>query len=123
MLHNMYLSEIYPHVYLTGIPTCEGDLYRILCPPFSVYPSLYLCEIHRNTNGSQTAKDVRADQEALSEIFERIEAFLGRLDKYTEVAPDQGMVDIITAIMVEILNILAIATKEIKQGRISKCFL
>ena len=80
-------------------------------------------KIHRNTNDSQTAKDVRADQETLSEIFERIEAFFGRLDRYTEVAPDQGMVDTITAIMVEVLNILAIATKEIKQGRISKFFL
>ena len=80
-------------------------------------------KIHRNTNDSQTAKDVRADQETLSEIFERIEAFFGRLDKYTEVVPDQGMVDTITAIMIEVLNILAIATKEIKQGRIGKSFL
>jgi hypothetical protein len=33
------------------------------------------------------------------------------------------MVDTITAIMVEVLNILAITTKEIKQGRISKSLL
>ena len=119
----MNLSEIYPHVYLTGIPTCEGDLYRIFSASFSVYPSLYFLEIHHNTNDSQTAKDVRADQETLSEIFERTEAFFGRLDAYTEVAPDQGMADTITAIMAEVLNILAIATKEIKQGQISKSFL
>jgi hypothetical protein len=122
MLQNI-LSEIYPHVYLTGIPTCESDLYRIFCASFSAYPSLYLRAIHRNANDSQTAKDVRADQETLSEIFERIEAFFRRLDTYTEVAPDQGMVDTITAIMVEVLNILAIATQEIKQGRISKSLL
>ncbi|KAF8494392.1 hypothetical protein F5888DRAFT_655820 [Russula emetica] len=64
-----------------------------------------------------TAKDVRADQDSLFEMLERIEAFFRRLDTYTEVAPNQGMVDTITAIMVEILNILAIATKKIKQSR------
>jgi hypothetical protein len=39
------------------------------------------------------------------------------------VVPDEGMVDTITAIMVEVLNFIGIATKEIKQGRISKHFL
>ena len=84
---------------------------------------LILCAVHRNTNDSQTAKDVRADQDALFEMFERIEAFFRRLDIYTEVAPNQGMMDTITAIMVEVLNILAIATREIKQGRMSKSLL
>jgi hypothetical protein len=56
-------------------------------------------------------------------LFERIEAFFQRLDAYTETAPNQGMVDTITAIMVEVLNILAITTKEIKQGRTSKSLL
>jgi hypothetical protein len=39
------------------------------------------------------------------------------------VAPNQGMVKTITAIMVEILNIIAIATKEIKQGGMGKSLL
>ncbi|KAF8493423.1 hypothetical protein F5888DRAFT_1908675 [Russula emetica] len=67
-----------------------------------------------------TAKDVHADQDTLFEMFERIESFFRRLDIYTKVAPNQGMADTITAIMVEVLNILAIATKEIKQGRMKK---
>ena len=74
-------------------------------------------------NDSQTAKAVRADQDALFEMFERIEAFFRRLDTYTKAAPNQGMMDTITAIMVEILNILAIATEEVKQGRMSKSLL
>jgi hypothetical protein len=53
-------------------------------------------------------------------MFERIEAFFRRLDIYTEVAPNQGMVDTITAIMVEVLNFIGIAIKEIKQGRTSE---
>ena len=63
------------------------------------------------------------DQDALIEIFERIEAFFVRLDIYTKVVPDEGMVDTISAIMVEVLNFIGIATKEMKQGRISKRFL
>ena len=56
-------------------------------------------------------------------MFERIEAFFRRLDTYTEVAPNQGMVDTMSAIMVEALNFIGTATKEIKQGRTSKRFL
>jgi hypothetical protein len=108
---------------MTGILTCKGDLYRILCSPFSVYPSKYLCAVHRNTNDSQTAKAVRADQDALFEIFERIEAFFRRLDAFTEMAPNQEMVDTITAIMVEVLNFVGIATEEIEQGQMSRSLL
>jgi hypothetical protein len=36
------------------------------------------------------------------------------------VPPNEEMVDTITTIMVEVLCILAIATKEIKQGRTSE---
>jgi hypothetical protein len=76
-----------------------------------------------NSNISQAAKDVRAGQEALVDIFERIETFLRRLEIYTSVPPNEEMVDTITTIMVEILGILGIATKEIKQRRSSKYFL
>ncbi len=55
-------------------------------------------------------------------MLERIEAFFQRLDIYTEVTPNEGMVDTITIIMIEVLNFIGIATKEIKQGRISKRF-
>ena len=55
-------------------------------------------------------------------MFEHIEAFFRRLDIYTKVAPNEGMMDTITAIMVEVLNFIGIATKEMKQGRTSKCF-
>ena len=65
-------------------------------------------------------KDVDAAQEALIDIFERIENFFKRLEKYTEVKPSEAMTDILVKIMVEVLNILGTATKEIKQGRTSK---
>jgi hypothetical protein len=69
---------------------------------------------------SQAAMDVRASQDTLIDIFERMENFFRRLEIYTEVSPTPEMIDIIVKIMVEVLSILAIATKEIKQGHTSK---
>ena len=73
-----------------------------------------------DTEVCQAIKDVSAAQEALIDIFERIENFFKRLETYTEVRPSAGMTDIIVKIMVEVLNILGIATKEIEQGRTSE---
>jgi hypothetical protein len=69
---------------------------------------------------SQAAINVRASQETLIDIFERMEAFFQRLEIYTRVSPPPEMIDIIVKIMVEVLSILGIATKEMKQGRTSK---
>ena len=67
----------------------------------------------------QAAKDVGASEEALADLFERIENFFRLLESYTEVPPTNAMTDIIVKIMVEFLNIFAIATKEMKQSRTS----
>jgi len=56
----------------------------------------------------------------LIDLFVRIESFFRRLESYTEVRPTTAMTDIIVKIMVEILSILAIATKDIKQTRASE---
>jgi len=56
-------------------------------------------------------------------VFERIEAFFQRLEIYTKAVFTQEMVDTITKIMVEVLNVLGIATKETRQGRMSKLLL
>ncbi|KAH9972919.1 hypothetical protein BJV77DRAFT_1164448, partial [Russula vinacea] len=56
----------------------------------------------------------------LVDAFERIESFFRRLEIYTEVPPTDEMMDTIIRIMVEVLSILGIATKEIKQGRMKK---
>ena len=49
--------------------------------------------------------------------------FFMRLEKYIAVRPTAAMTDIIVQIMVEVIFILGIATKEIKEGRISMPFL
>ncbi|KAH9081537.1 hypothetical protein EDB83DRAFT_2547462 [Lactarius deliciosus] len=68
------------------------------------------------------AKDLNEDQGTLVDIFEQIESFFKRLEIYTEVSPTPAMKDTMVKIMVEILDILAIATKESKQSR-AKRFL
>ena len=73
-----------------------------------------------NTCGSQTAKNVCASQDTLLDVFERIEMFFRRLETYTEVPLTTEMMDIIIQIVVEVISILGIATKEIKQGRTSE---
>jgi len=48
--------------------------------------------------------------------------FFRRLETYTQVPPTTEMMDMTVQIMVEVLSILGIATKEIKQGRMSEYF-
>ena len=64
--------------------------------------------------------DVRASQETLIDIFERMENFFLRLEIYTNVSPTPKMMDMIVKVMVEMLSILAIATKEVKESRTSE---
>ena len=80
-----------------------------------------LCHLqYFDTHGSQAAKDASASQEKLIELFDRIERFFLRLEIYTGITPTLAMTDIIIEIMVEVLAILAIATKEAKRGRLSE---
>ena len=64
--------------------------------------------------------DVHASQGVLIDVFERMATFFQRLEIYTRVSPPPEMIDIIVRIMVEVLSILGIATKDMKQGRMSK---
>ena len=68
----------------------------------------------------QAAKDVQGSQNTVLDIFERIEMFFRRIAVYTEVEPTPEMMDIMVQITVEVLSILGIATKEIRQSRTSE---
>jgi len=69
---------------------------------------------------TKAAKDVDASQEVLVDLFGRIENFFRRLETYTEVRPTPAMIDIIVKIVVEVLSILATATKEFGRGQASE---
>ncbi|KAI9449206.1 hypothetical protein BJY52DRAFT_1215999 [Lactarius psammicola] len=62
------------------------------------------------------AKDVIANQDALVDVFECIEGFFRWLETYIEVPMTEVMKDVIVKIMVEVLGILGVVTKEMKQG-------
>ena len=51
-----------------------------------------------------------------------MEYFFKRLEKYIKVQPTAALTDIIVKIMVEVLSILGIVTKEIGQGKMSMYF-
>ncbi len=106
-----YSSDRDSHLQQLSLPVSMSS--------FQCVSFLILHSVHRNKN-SQAAETVGAGRDALFEVFERLETFFQRLELYTETAFNQDMMDIITKIMVEVLSILGIATKEIRQGRTSK---
>jgi hypothetical protein len=72
---------------------------------------------------NQAAKDVIDSYDALVDLFESIEHFLCRLDIYTQIPPSPAMDEMVVKIMVELITTLALATKELKQGRTSESAL
>ena len=74
-------------------------------------------------HGSQAATDASASRDKLIELFNRIEHFFRRLGIYTSVTPTTAMMDMVVEIMVEVVMILGIATKDVKRGRFSELML
>ncbi|KAH9033729.1 hypothetical protein EDB83DRAFT_1830797 [Lactarius deliciosus] len=63
------------------------------------------------------AKDVRASHDAIIDLFERIESFFKRLRVYTQISLTTEMAEVLVKIVIELLSILSIATKEVKRRR------
>ncbi|KAI9434800.1 hypothetical protein H4582DRAFT_1855632, partial [Lactarius indigo] len=82
--------------------------------------SLSTRKVYYDIGGHQAAKEVEASQDILIDIFERIENFFRRLEIYTKVPPTPAMTNMMVNIMVEVLDILGTATKEMKQSRAKK---
>ena len=61
-----------------------------------------------------------ASQDVLVTIFEQIESFFRRLEEYTSVPMTDSMKGVMVKIMLEVLEVFAIITKEIKEGRASE---
>jgi len=76
-----------------------------------------LCDIE----SYQTAMSVSTSYDALGDLFECVANLLRRLHIYTEKIPSfPAMSDIMVKIMIEVLNVVALATEQIKNGRFSK---
>jgi hypothetical protein len=67
----------------------------------------------------QAASGVSSSYDALVDLFDCVSNFLKRLRIYTnQLTP--SMMEISVKIMVELLSVLSLATKQIKLGRFSK---
>src|SRR5579863_2845694 len=71
----------------------------------------------------QAAIGVSSSYDALLDLFECLGSFLKRLEIYTNIPPTPIITEIVVKILVELLSVLALATKQIKQGRFSKCLI
>jgi hypothetical protein len=71
----------------------------------------------------QAASGVSSSYDALVDLFECVGNFLKRLRIYTDLPMTPLMMEMSVKIMVELLSVLALATKQIKQGRFSKRML
>ena len=71
----------------------------------------------------QAIKGVKDSYDALIELLESIEHLLYRLDIYTRVTPTVAMTELLVKILVELLSTLALATKEVRQGKLSESIL
>ena len=72
------------------------------------------------TINSQAVRDVAASHEMLVHLFERIHLFLQRLDRYTGIPLTNDLTGLLGKIMAQLLTILALATKVMRNGRISE---
>ena len=56
----------------------------------------------------------------LVDIFECVENFLRRIAIYPEIEPTPAMAEMVVKIMADLLSVLALATTQTTQGRLSK---
>ena len=76
---------------------------------------MHLCDI-----GAQAVKGSIDSYNALVDLLESIEHFLNRLEIYTRIPPTVAMTGMVVNIIVELLSTLALATKQIKEGKSSE---
>ena len=69
----------------------------------------------------QAASGFSSSYDVLLGLFDRIGNCLKGLDIYIGIPPTPVMTDIIVNIMAELLSVLGLATKLIKQGQVCKC--
>jgi hypothetical protein len=65
-------------------------------------------------------RDVVRNYDTLISLFERIHLFLKRLDCYTSIPLTTAMTELLGKIMAQVLSILALSTKTMKERRISE---
>ena len=67
--------------------------------------------------------EMRASYDALVDLFASFENFLSRLGIYAGIPPTSILTNVLVKIIVELVSTLALATKQVKQGRFSEFVL
>ena len=70
-------------------------------------------------HSTQVVKGVIASYETLINLFERTQFFLQRLNQYVASPLTPEMMELLAKILAQVLSVLALSTKEIKERRIS----
>ena len=110
-------------IYSAVLPTCKGDIlclrHSSLCMILVYFRHVHPCDMQAH----QAVKDVCTNYDPLVEFLEWIEQSISHLSIYTTIPTTGPMAEIIVKIMAELLNTLALVTKQINQNRPSKCVL
>ena len=114
---NILTIILKPLTPMKAIQTGLGILLSV-CPFLSSLSAYF-----RDIQTYQAAKGVLDDFDTLADLLESVEHFLNRLDIYTKITPTVTMTEMIVKILVELLSILALATKQLQQGKLSESVL
>ena len=76
-----------------------------------------------DTQANQAAQGITASHDALAELLESIDNFLTCLEKNTQTPPSPVMGEIVVKIIVGLFSTIALATRELTEGRSSKSVL
>ena len=82
-----------------------------------------MCRWPGDAHMIQSAKGIISNCDALINLLESIEHFLGRLNIYTQIHPTPAIDEIVVKILVELICTLALVTDELKQRRSSESVL
>jgi len=112
--------SLLPDTFYTAMPTRESNI-CCFCHPtrgrsLTPFPSAYLCDIEL----PQAITDVSSSFDGLVDLFNSIGMLIGRLDIYTKIPPTPTMTEKVFNIMADLLSTVALATKQVMQGRLGK---
>jgi len=107
--------------FLAEVSTSKCDIFWCWSPTSSACLLSCLSIRDRSAQVSQAAEGVSTSYDALVELFECFEHYLGRLKIFTEIP--SAVEEVLVKIMVELLGVLALAVQQIKQGRFSAYYL
>ena len=71
----------------------------------------------------QAVKGVLDDYNTVADLLESVEHLLNHLDIYTKIPHTVIMIEMIIKILVELLSILTLATRELLKGKLSESVL